>query len=332
MTNEINYQKNVYTGFFSVAPGVWGMKDVFVNIYMILNPFDGNWVLVDAGLKWSAPKIKRMAKQLFGEKGSPSSIILTHGHFDHVGSVQSLAENWNVPVFAHYLEIPYLTDKSSYPPPDPTVGGGLMSLMSWLYPATPINIWNQINVLPENGRVPGLPEWKYIHTPGHSPGHISLFRETDQVLIAGDAFVTTKAESAFSTMLQSKVLSGPPKYFTYDWNLARESVSSLLKLEPEIVATGHGRPMQGSEMRESLENLHDHFYHLAVPAKGRYVDEPAITNAYGVIYTPHSNVNKRLLAINILSITVLAAAAIFTLGTKRKKSKKYKEALSYEVW
>jgi hypothetical protein len=81
-----------------------------------------------------------------------------------------------------------------------------------------------------------------------------------------------------------------------------------------------------------MENLHDHFYHLAVPTKGRYVDEPAITNAYGVIYTPHSNVNKRLLAINILSITVLAAAAIFTLGTKRKKSKKYKEALSYEVW
>jgi glyoxylase-like metal-dependent hydrolase (beta-lactamase superfamily II) len=331
MTNEINYQKNVYTGFFSVAPGVWGMKDVFVNIYMILNPFDGNWVLVDAGLKWSAPKIKRMAKQLFGEDGAPSSIILTHGHFDHVGSVERLAENWNVPVFAHYLEIPYLTDKSSYPPPDPTVGGGLMSLMSWLYPATPINIWNRINVLPENGRVPGLPEWKYIHTPGHSPGHISLFRESDQVLIAGDAFVTTKAESAFSTMFQTKVLSGPPKYFTYDWNLARESVNSLLKLEPEIVATGHGRPMQGNEMRESLQNLHDHFYQLAVPSKGRYVDEPAITNAYGVIYTPHRNVNKRLLAINILSITVLAAAAIFTL-TKSKKSKKDKEALSYEVW
>ncbi len=109
MTNEINYQKNVYTRFFTVAPGVWGMKDVFVNMYVILNPFDGNWVLVDAGLKWSAPKIKKMAKQLFGEHGAPSSIILTHGHFDHVGSVLSLAENWNIPVFAHYLEIPYLT-------------------------------------------------------------------------------------------------------------------------------------------------------------------------------------------------------------------------------
>ena len=332
MTNEINYQKDVYTRFFTVAPGVWGMKDVFVNMYMILNPFDGNWVLVDAGLKWSALKIKKMAKQLFGQHGAPSSIILTHGHFDHVGSAQSLAENWNIPVFAHYLEIPYLTGKSSYPPPDPTVGGGLMSLMSWLYPATPINLWNHVNVLPENGRVPGLPEWKYIHTPGHSPGHISLFRESDHVLIAGDAFVTTKAESAFSTMFQTKALSGPPKYFTYDWTLARESVNSLLKLEPEVVATGHGRPMQGNEMRKSLQNLYEHFYKLAVPSIGRYLDDPAITNATGVIYTPPGNINKKLVAINILSITVLAAVACILLIKKNKKFKKRKEALSYEVW
>src|SRR5688572_8956338 len=236
MTSRIKYQKNIYKKFFNVAPGVWGLKDVFVNLYMILNPFDGSWVLVDTGLKWSAPKIKKMAKQLFGGHPMPSSIVLTHGHFDHVGSLQKLLEEWNVPVYAHYLETPFLTGKSSYPPPDPGVGGGLMSLMSWTYPTSPINISTSLNVLADNGRVPGLPEWKYIHTPGHSPGHISLFRESDNVLIAGDAFVSTKAESVLSTMLQTKVLSGPPKYFTYDWNLARESVNSLLRLEPEVVA------------------------------------------------------------------------------------------------
>jgi len=116
MSSEINFQKKNTTNFFTVAPGVWGMKDVFVNIYMILNPFDGNWVLVDAGLKWSAPKIKKMAQQLFGDS-KPSAIILTHGHFDHVGSLEKLIEEWNVPVYAHYLEIPYLTGKSSYPHP-----------------------------------------------------------------------------------------------------------------------------------------------------------------------------------------------------------------------
>lgn len=332
MANKIKYQNTNNINFFTVAPGVWGMKDVFVNIYIILNPFDGNWVLVDAGLKWSAPKIKKMAKQLFGAHAKPSSIILTHGHFDHVGSLKKLAEKWKVPVFAHYLEIPYLTGKSSYPPPDPTVGGGLMSLMSFIYPNLPINISSYVHVLPENGRVPGLPEWKYIHTPGHAPGHISLFRDTDNVLIAGDAFVTTKAESAFSTMIQYKKISGPPKYFTYDWILAKESVKKLMNLDPETAATGHGRPMYGEALRDSLHTLSQQFYELAVPATGRYINDPAVTNATGVIYTPPNNINRRVLAIKILSITALTAIAGFLLLKKNKKNYKNKEALAYEVW
>ena len=136
---------------FPVATGVWGMKDVFVNFYMIQNEENTDWVLVDAGLKWSAPKIKKMANYLFGENARPSAIILTHAHFDHVGSLAQLAEEWDVPVYAQYMEIPYLTGKASYPPPDPTVGGGMMSYMSLVYPRTPINIWNRINVLPSDG-------------------------------------------------------------------------------------------------------------------------------------------------------------------------------------
>lgn len=331
MSKEVDYKKNVTSNFFTVAPGVWGMKDVFVNMYMVLNPFDGNWVLIDAGLKWSAPKIKKMARQLFGEDSKPSAIILTHGHFDHVGSVQKLAEEWHVPVYAHYLEIPYLTGKSSYPPGDPSVGGGLMSLMAWSYPKTPINIWNHITVLPEES-VPGLPEWKWIHTPGHSPGHISLYRESDGVLIAGDAFVTTKAESAFSVMLQTKKISGPPKYFTTDWSQARKSVKTLVKLEPEIVATGHGKPMHGKEVRRGLHQLSDHFYEVAVPSRGRYIEYPAVSDAAGVVYIPENNVNVRSLAIKTLGVIALTAAAYVLVNQKVKKAKKTKEALAYEVW
>src|SRR5437868_6787461 len=125
MSKNFNFQKNIYTGFFPVASGVWGMREVFVNIYMILNPYDGKWFLVDTGMKWSAGNIKKMAHQLFGDDARPTAIILTHGHFDHVGSLEKLAEEWDVPVYAHYLEVPYLTGRSSYPPPDPTVGGGL---------------------------------------------------------------------------------------------------------------------------------------------------------------------------------------------------------------
>src|SRR3954468_24623197 len=101
------------SNMFTVAPGVWGIKDTFVNFYIIQDLNSDNWVLVDAGLKWSAAKIKKMASYLFGDTSKPASIVLTHGHFDHVGSVAKLAEEWDVPVYAHHMEIPYLTGKSS---------------------------------------------------------------------------------------------------------------------------------------------------------------------------------------------------------------------------
>jgi glyoxylase-like metal-dependent hydrolase (beta-lactamase superfamily II) len=271
---------------FTVAPGVWGRKDAFVNYYMIKDDTSGSWALVDAGLKWSAPSIRNMAKELFGEGNRPGAIILTHGHFDHVGALLTLAKEWNVPVYAHLLELPYLTGKSSYPPPDPSVGGGMMSLVSFLYPSSPIDVMEYIHKLPDDNSIPGFPEWKYIHTPGHTPGHISLFRERDKVLIAGDAFVTTKAESMIYALTHLNHLSGPPKYFTANWASAKVSVMKLAALDPDIVATGHGKPMQGEEMRLELNNLSSHFDQLAVPAQGRYVNEPAIADETGTVYVP----------------------------------------------
>jgi glyoxylase-like metal-dependent hydrolase (beta-lactamase superfamily II) len=271
---------------FTVAPEVWGRKDAFVNYYMIHDRTSDAFALVDAGLAWSAATIRNMAKEIMGEGKRPSAIILTHGHFDHVGALKTLVEEWNVPVYAHPLELPYLTGKSSYPPPDPSVGGGLMASMSFLYPKGPIDVSEYVEKLPDNNTIPGFPEWKYIHTPGHSPGHISLFRESDKVLIAGDAFVTTKAESAIYALTHLNSLSGPPRYLTTNWASAKLSVIKLAALDPEVVATGHGKPMQGEEMRFELNNLSRHFDQLAVPAQGRYVNEPSLADENGVLYVP----------------------------------------------
>ena len=318
MKIKVTKDKDVYVNWFNVAPGVWGMKDTFVNVYMIHNPTDNKWVLVDAGLKWSAPKIRKMAEHLFWPDIRPSSIILTHGHFDHVGSVARLAEEWEVPVYAHRMERPYLNGTSAYPPPDPTVGGGMMATLSFLYPKGPINIEHVLQILPEDGSVPGLPEWKYIHTPGHTAGHISLFRERDKVLIAGDAFVSTKAESAMAVMTDRKEISGPPKYFTPDWNASEQSVQQLASLEPDVVATGHGRPMRGSEMRNSLHKLADNFNQEAKPAHGRYVDDPAISDENGVSYIPKNSSNT--LAYAIAGITAVAVIGFFLFRKKSKPS------------
>jgi len=310
----------VPTNMFTVAPGVWGRKDVFVNFYMIQDQHDDKWVLVDSGLKWSASKIKEMAEYLFGAESVPKAIILTHGHFDHVGSVGKLAEEWEVPVYAHHLEIPYLTGESDYPPADPTVGGGLMATMSFLYPKSPINIWRYIKVLPPNGKIPVLAEWRYIETPGHSPGHISLFRDSDGVLIAGDAFVTTNQESVVSVIFQSKIISGPPKYFTPDWVSARFSVNELVKLHPKTAATGHGQPMRGKELQEALTDLKDNFYKKSIPEQGRYIPNPATFSDSGIVYLPPKKFNKNEMAIKAFSLTAIVTLAL--MWTKHKKAKK----------
>lgn len=305
---------------FSVAPGVWGRKDLFVNFYMIQDDATGSWALVDAGLKWSANRIRNMADELFGEGSKPSAIILTHGHFDHVGALHTLIEEWNVPVYAHSLEVPYLTGQSSYPPPDPTVGGGLMAAMSWMYPKGPINIQDYVRLLPNDNSIPGLSEWKYIHTPGHSPGHVSLFRERDRVLIAGDAFVTTKAESAVFALSSMKHLSGPPKYFTCNWASAELSVIKLAALDPDVAATGHGTCMRGEELRGALKNLSAHFKALALPEEGRYLNEPAVTNEQGVLFLPPPTEKMTRLA-KVLGIT-LAVASVALLIYRQTRSRR----------
>jgi glyoxylase-like metal-dependent hydrolase (beta-lactamase superfamily II) len=233
---------------------------------------DRQWVLIDAGIIGTSGLIVRAAAARFGRESRPAAVILTHGHFDHVGALEKLASQWDAPVFAHAAERPYLDGSSSYPPPDPTVGGGLMSALSPMYPRGPVNVANRLQTLPD-GEVPFMPGWRWIHTPGHSPGHVSLWRESDRTLIAGDAFITTNQESAYAVAIQLPELHGPPMYYTTDWSQARESVRALAALEPERVITGHGSAMSGAEMRAALHTLANDFDRIAVPESGKYVEQ-----------------------------------------------------------
>lgn len=255
-----------------VTPDLIRMRYLFVNLYLY-GSADG-WVLIDAGVPGCADEIVGAAEERFGSV-APQAIVMTHGHFDHRGAFPELFERWDVPVYAHSLETPHLTGERDYNEPDPTVGEGAMALLSFAYPSRAIDLGSRVKPLPEDGSVPGMPGWRWIHTPGHTDGHVSLFRDQDQVLIAGDAFVTTKQESLYAVMTQKEEVHGPPAYFTPDWTAARTSVEALAALRPAIAATGHGTPMRGNELSDGLTALVRDFDDIAVPDRGRYVEGQA---------------------------------------------------------
>ncbi len=293
MAQQIPLDPSAHAGHLSedhktqeVAPDLAYKRLAIVNVMFYGTPGGGPWVLIDAGVPGSASFIISAAESRFGEKNPPRAIVLTHGHFDHVGALKTLAEHWNVPIYAHRLELPYLNGHSAYPPPDPTVGGGLMAWLSPLYPSGPIDVSQWLQPLPEDGSVPEMPGWRWIHTPGHTPGQISLWRESDRTLVAADAFVTTAQESAYSVATQEPELHGPPKYFTPDWEAAKRSVEALAALEPELAVTGHGQAMRGEEMRRALHELARDFDRIAVPEHGRYVGHPAMADESGTVSVP----------------------------------------------
>jgi glyoxylase-like metal-dependent hydrolase (beta-lactamase superfamily II) len=243
-----------------------------VNVIFVGEKGSRNWVLVDAGMPKSGEELIKVAEERFGKDNPPQAIVLTHGHFDHVGSIVSLLEKWHVPVYAHPLEMPYLSGERNYPEPDATVQGGLLAKMSAIYPYKAINIAEALHPLPEDHSVPGMPGWEWIHTPEHTRGHVSFFRKSDKTLIAGDAFVTVRTDSFYKVLVQEAEVNGPPRYFTSNWDAARSSVETLHTLAPEMVITGHGPVMEGKELKDGLQELVDEFDYVALPSHGKYVD------------------------------------------------------------
>ncbi|HET7459106.1 MAG TPA: MBL fold metallo-hydrolase [Gemmatimonadaceae bacterium] len=302
-----------------VVRGVYYLRDRIVNLYLVGDPRadvsgGGRWVLVDAGLPGVADRIVRAAESRFGVGARPEAIVMTHGHFDHTGALKTLAERWDVPVYAHTLELPYLTGRSKYPPPDPTVGKGSMPFFARTFPRGPIDLGARVQPLPEDGSVPGMDGWRWIFTPGHTAGHVSFFRDNDRTLIAGDAFVTTKQESAMSVLTQRREVNGPPAYFTQDWGAARDSVRKLAELNPNVAATGHGLPMSGGDLHRELDRLARDFDRLALPKHGRYVDQPAIADESGTVSVPPPVADPVGRIVAGVAIAAVAAALLRNRG------------------
>jgi glyoxylase-like metal-dependent hydrolase (beta-lactamase superfamily II) len=263
-----------------IAPDVGWLPISFVNVYF-LGRAGGAWVLVDAGLPGWANQIIDAAEARYGAGVPPEAIVLTHGHFDHAGSALALAEYWDVPIYAHRLELPYLTGKSAYPPPDPTVGGA-MAFLSRFMPSSARNLSPRIRELQPN-EVPGAPGWEWLATPGHSPGHISLFRPSDRVLVAGDALATMNMDSWTGLVTGRRSLARAGTPFNTDWEATRLSVREVANLKPNVVGCGHGIPRCDANLPQRMERFAKNF---RAPRRGRYVRRSARTDEHGIISLP----------------------------------------------
>jgi glyoxylase-like metal-dependent hydrolase (beta-lactamase superfamily II) len=237
------------------------------NIYFVQSA--SSWVLIDAALAHCGQLIRRTAESLFGAHTPPASILLTHNHPDHAGSVVDLARMWDCPVYVHPHELPYVaiedlsTIEKYANPLDRWIILPVLRMMPQQRVQAMLSsasIKEFVRAFDPSAPVPGLPDWECIPTPGHTPGHVAFFRASDRVLITGDAVVTVNLNSIWGFLLwglrRSKPrISLPPWYSTWNWRQAKESVALLARLEPRLLATGHGVPISGDEIARELRAL-----------------------------------------------------------------------------
>lgn len=249
-----------------IRPGVYWISLGIVNSYVISQ--NDQWYLIDSGFSSHTEKIIRKVSQLFSNK--PLGILLTHGHMDHSGAALDLAEHWDVPIYAHLSEIPFLNGELHYPDPDPTVGGFLAFTLRFM-PKYTMEMGSRLKPLPSRGEIPYLNEWRWLSTPGHTPGHVSLFRKTDYTLIGGDALTTMNTDSFLDTITKRRGIYRPGTPITINWEAARHSVYQLARLRPTALACGHGTPLIDSNLPDRLCCFARSF---PVPRRGRYVIRP----------------------------------------------------------
>ena len=259
-----------------IAPGLAHIILGVVNAYSVSDS-GGRWFLVDTGFPGQAEKLWLALDEL-GLRSPPEHILLTHAHFDHAGNARTLARAWGVPVYVHPLDITYARGRH-YPRPDPTVGGALAMITRLHHGPSAAYVGETTTPLPDDGSVPGFAEWLWLHTPGH----VSLWRESDRTLIAGDACITTDSDSLKAHVIRTRRVCRPGAPTTYDWVAAQQSVGALASLLPRCLACGHGEPIVGRAATQGLQRLARTFL---APPRGRYATEPVRFAVNGPVRIP----------------------------------------------
>lgn len=240
----MNNNRAVPEGLDEVAPGVWlltGDIKGAMNIYFIEGP-DGEIVQFDAG---TSPMTKRN-REVISQFGGIDRVVLGHAHADHRGTAPALG----LPVYCHPDEVADATSNAAIAP--------YMNLkelpfapVRWVYPFL-LRRWDGgaveiAGTVEEGDEVAGF---KVIHFPGHAPGLIGLWRESDRVALVSDTVYFV--DSARFKPLPEGEASVPHPAWAWNHQQAKESVRKLAALKPRLVAAGHEHPLRGEDLSEVL--------------------------------------------------------------------------------
>ncbi len=221
-----------------IADGVWVVRGGIpqtMNVYLLED--DGGVTVFDAGIETMTKSVAAAGARLGGIK----RVVLGHAHADHRG----VAPGLGVPVFCHHA------DRA-----DAEGDGGehyfdfskLDKPARWLMPRM-LRFWDG-GAVPIAGTVEEgeeLAGFRVVHLPGHAPGLIGLWRESDRLALASDCFYTLDPQTG---------RKGHPRVphaaFNQDTEQARESIRKLAALEPATAWAGHAEPLRG-DVRSQLE-------------------------------------------------------------------------------
>jgi glyoxylase-like metal-dependent hydrolase (beta-lactamase superfamily II) len=291
-----------------------------INVFAICEGEDnGKWWLVDAGFPGSFVTIRDAVAKNFGTNARPEAILLTHGHVDHVGAGRDLAVYFDVKIYAHVSELPFLNGTLDYPPADASVGGP-MGLIAPFLSTKGHDLGEAISDIANAALPTG---WEVIETPGHTPGHISFWHEPSKTLIAGDACMTMGMHGwrgFFSTLAGQKWVMPPPYAFTMDWIGVRRSLRKIHDLGVQNLYCGHGKPrLENTASALEPERMH----HLAewsqMPRNGRYVSDPVRVLEDGTLSIPPKPRDPVMTATKVLGIAACIGIGYYLWRNKKDK-------------